>query len=485
MIDGSIRRQRTGAMAAALLTLLTTFLVTVPADADELAARLFDELGARFEQARTSQVPLLAPSSFDRADRAYSGARQSFERGRPLRAIRGQLDDATRYLDEAFTQAELARASLTEALAARQRARSANAPQLASASWEQAERALARAITTLERGRSDRGQTQATELTQTYAAAELEAIQQDVLGALRERLAAARAARLERLVPQTLTTAQQAHDDAQAALARDRYDTERPRTLAQQGFAQVAHAEHLAGIVQAINARETTLESVLLTMEAPLIEIAHALDVVPDLSRGIAAPAADTLDAIRSMQRSLADAELTIAERDETVASLRRALGGAAQETLTLNALLEEQQRRRHRLERVETLFRGDEAQVLRIGNQLIIRLVGLSFASGSAELRDTHRPLLAKALDAIRTFPDPIVTIEGHTDAVGAADANRRLSQQRADAVRRYLLDNSQLTQNQVAAMGFGDERPVATNDTPDGRARNRRIDIVIARVD
>jgi OmpA-OmpF porin, OOP family len=473
-------------MRSPLLTLACVLLLALPAlAAEDLKETLFVEIDARFERAKREQVPLLAPSAYDRAQRAYDAARTNFERGRALRNIRGQIDGANRHLDDGFAQAQLARVSLGAALAARVRAIDADARRHAPRTWENAERAFTRAIGTLEGGRSDRAQAQAAELASAFDAAELEAIQQRILGDLRRSLQGARESRLERLVPQTLAAAQSSHDQAEAALALDRYDTERPEALTRQGIEQAAHATHLAAVVNAVGNRETTLEAVLLGMEAPVIELAHALQVTPDLSHGITATAGEVLDGIRALQRALADAELTIEERNEAIASLQRALGGATQESLALNALLEEQSRRRARLERVETLFRGDEAQVLRIGNQLILRLVGLSFASGSAELRPEHQPLLAKALDAITTFPHPVVTIEGHTDTVGAADLNLRLSQQRAEAVRRHLLANSRLTEVQVAAMGFGDANPIATNDTSEGRARNRRIDIVIARVE
>jgi OmpA-OmpF porin, OOP family len=398
-----------------------------------------------------------------------------------VRTVRGPLDDAARHLDEAVDQARFARDTLAAALHAREKALAAQADTVARRRWEQIEQALARAVATLERGRTERAEAQAAELAEAYAATELDAIEHQVLGPLRERLETARRDRLDRLVPRTLDAAQATHDNAEAAIRADRHALDKPESMARLGLEQVSHARYLASIVEAVNARQRSLENVLLEMEAPLIEIAHALDVTPDLSHGTTQTARDAQSAIRALHRSLADTELALVERNEAIASLQRALGGATQESLALTAMLEEQRRRRARLERVETMFRHDEAQVLRTGNQLVLRLVGLSFASGSAELQPAHESLLAKALDAITTFPNAVVTIEGHTDAVGAADLNLRLSRQRAEAVRRYLLDRSRLTENQVAAMGFGDERPIATNETPNGRAANRRIDIVL----
>ncbi len=71
---------------------------------------------------------------------------------------------------------------------------------------------------------------------------------------------------------------------------------------------------------------------------------------------------------------------------------------------------------------------------------------------------------------------------MEGHTDAFGSDETNLMLSQERADAVRKYLLANMRdLSREDVGAVGFGESRPVANNETAEGRAKNRRIDVVI----
>jgi outer membrane protein OmpA-like peptidoglycan-associated protein len=70
---------------------------------------------------------------------------------------------------------------------------------------------------------------------------------------------------------------------------------------------------------------------------------------------------------------------------------------------------------------------------------------------------------------------------IEGHTDSQGADNANINLSQERADSVREYLIANLGLSQGRVQSVGYGKVSPIASNETPAGRAQNRRIDVVI----
>jgi outer membrane protein OmpA-like peptidoglycan-associated protein len=69
---------------------------------------------------------------------------------------------------------------------------------------------------------------------------------------------------------------------------------------------------------------------------------------------------------------------------------------------------------------------------------------------------------------------------VEGHTDSVGTDDFNQRLSEQRAGSVREFLIGQG-LNDSAITAEGFGKTEPVATNDTPEGRQRNRRVEIVV----
>jgi outer membrane protein OmpA-like peptidoglycan-associated protein len=129
----------------------------------------------------------------------------------------------------------------------------------------------------------------------------------------------------------------------------------------------------------------------------------------------------------------------------------------------------------------VQGTFGSQEAEVLLSGNQLMIRLYGLSFPVGSAEIRPDNFSLLTKVQRVLREYPNSLAAIEGNTDSQGNEDYNQALSQRRADAVREYLLANMSIAPESIAAVGFGESRPIANNETEEGRAKNRRIDIVV----
>ncbi|MCH4565024.1 OmpA family protein [Halomonas sp. EGI 63088] len=101
-----------------------------------------------------------------------------------------------------------------------------------------------------------------------------------------------------------------------------------------------------------------------------------------------------------------------------------------------------------------------------------------VTFAFDSAELRPQAEIILDEVASRLRENPDLRVRIDGHTDSVGSDEYNLDLSQRRAESVRDYLMSQG-IAGNRMTATGYGEERPVATNDTDEGRSLNRRVEI------
>lgn len=109
-----------------------------------------------------------------------------------------------------------------------------------------------------------------------------------------------------------------------------------------------------------------------------------------------------------------------------------------------------------------------------------IARLDSLAlFDSGKAELKPGSTKMLIKALVGIRAKPGWLIVISGHTDNTGDPAFNQQLSLQRAEAVRNWMRDTGAIAESCFAVQGYGVSRPLVTNDTPEGRATNRRVDI------
>ena len=127
-------------------------------------------------------------------------------------------------------------------------------------------------------------------------------------------------------------------------------------------------------------------------------------------------------------------------------------------------------------------LLNPSEGKVLfNAANDVVMRLHGLSFNVGQSDIRDPHVDLLAKVQEIIKMYPGRQLVIEGHTDLTGDPEANVKLSEKRAYAVMQYLRESMMLPADKVRAIGYGADRPVASNKSEDGRAKNRRIDIIV----
>lgn len=147
-------------------------------------------------------------------------------------------------------------------------------------------------------------------------------------------------------------------------------------------------------------------------------------------------------------------------------------------------ALTRRQERERMVNEIVADL--GDEASVvLAPDGKLTLQVPGLDFSVGSASLAPGQAGLMDRLAAAVGRFPGATVTVEGHTDDTGSRSANQTLSKRRADTVAGGLERRLNLAEGSITTVGYGPDRPVAPNSTAEGRARNRRIDIVVVPAD
>jgi outer membrane protein OmpA-like peptidoglycan-associated protein len=111
---------------------------------------------------------------------------------------------------------------------------------------------------------------------------------------------------------------------------------------------------------------------------------------------------------------------------------------------------------------------------------EILSRTGNIHFTSGSARLDQSSAPLLDSIVDIINRCPDLVVKIAGHTDSDGGAAANQRLSEARAASVARYLAEKG-VAADRMVSTGYGELQPVAPNDTPENKLRNRRIEFAV----
>jgi outer membrane protein OmpA-like peptidoglycan-associated protein len=453
-----------------------------------LRATLFAEVDQALAEARAANAELLAPATFTRGLEAYATAENDLTRGRGVDRVRDTLASSTEAFTNAAEAAEIASVTLASVLKTRADATNADAATFAAELWAEAGESFDSAARRLENGDIRGARSRADEAEVLFRDAELTAIKAQYLSQTRALLAEAEQARVPRLAPKTYERARSLLAEAERELSQNRYDTDLPRSLAQQANYEARHAIYLAGLIEKLREEEQSLEDVILSYEKPLSDISAAADKAAQLDKGIDPVVAELVAYIEGLREQATQAELDlvdtrmrVAELEEEIRDLDERLGGVSQERVALVQRLEAETRIREQFATIENMFERDEARVTREGNRMVIRLVGLTFQSGQDVVRPAYRPLLEKVRQAADVFPRSQIVVEGHTDAYGGDENNLALSRRRAEAVSAYLTNELGVPAVRISSVGYGETQPIANNDTEQGRSRNRRIDVII----
>ncbi|MGV8937521.1 MAG: OmpA family protein [Allorhizobium sp.] len=126
--------------------------------------------------------------------------------------------------------------------------------------------------------------------------------------------------------------------------------------------------------------------------------------------------------------------------------------------------------------------LQGTGISVTRMGDRIILNMPSnITFATDQDRVNPGFYPTLNSVAIVLRKFEKTLIDVNGHTDSTGSQEHNQALSERRALSVADYL-GSQGIDQRRVSALGFGQNQPIASNATPDGRAQNRRVEIQIA---
>ena len=192
------------------------------------------------------------------------------------------------------------------------------------------------------------------------------------------------------------------------------------------------------------------------------------------------AAAAEAARQKEAAEKAKADA---LAQQQALAAEADKARAAAAQsenlrqqaESLREQAEREKQELRARLLQQLNSILATRDT-----ARGLIANMSDVLFRSGSYELLPGARERLAKVSGIVLAYPNLHLQVEGHTDSIGGDEYNQQLSEQRAQAVRDYLVQQG-INQYSIESRGFGKTEPIASNDTPEGRQQNRRVELVL----
>jgi outer membrane protein OmpA-like peptidoglycan-associated protein len=125
--------------------------------------------------------------------------------------------------------------------------------------------------------------------------------------------------------------------------------------------------------------------------------------------------------------------------------------------------------------------LKGTGVSVTRVGENIVLNMPGnITFQTGSADLNTDFLKVLDSVGIVLKEYNKTLVVIAGHTDNVGSDENNQSLSQRRAESVGKYLAGR-QVASERMVVTGYGESRPVASNDSADGRQQNRRVELTL----
>lgn len=266
-----------------------------------------------------------------------------------------------------------------------------------------------------------------------------------------------------------------------------------------RGLSLATRAGELSKQIMQWRRKPESYENLVLKARENRLEVARALGIRVDDSNPAAdvdqARILDTIGELRASldkQRQKYQRQLTNQEAqyqlklDEQAEALRNELTQQQGTQLSemkeaFRAKLERETFETRRQQKLGAIFKKGEVEVLaNVDGSLLLRLTGLQFASGRTSVDKKYFDLLKRVQSGLELYPDRKVVIEGHTDNRGEPDVNQRLSLKRAETVRDFLIAAG-MDAGRLKALGYGEVRPVASNDYDRGRAMNRRIDIII----
>jgi outer membrane protein OmpA-like peptidoglycan-associated protein len=429
--------------------------------------------------ARNKGINVLAPTWFAQAETSLSEAKKLLDEGAELAKIFDDVATGRAQLRRAKEIAEVSKATLSDTIKARELAREAGSPVLGKdyADVENEFLKLTRAIEKNNLGYAQRNQ---PEVTEKFRQLEIRAIKVSTIGEVRNLLRISEKQKSDKIAPQSYAAAINKLAEADAFITENPYNKEQMGKLANEAL--FLSRRHLEIAEETKKIQQMGPEQIALWMEATLQQTARYLSA-PDMRDQSFDQQVENILATISAQQ--ADHEFTINKAKEQQIEIR----DLQQKTASLEGQSRKQQKRLMAQKRLNQLFlemqgyfNPDEAEVYKRENQLIIRLKAMHFPIGQSVIMPENYALLGKVQRTIRAFGEPDVIIGGHTDSTGPEPINEHLSQQRAEAVRQYLVANGTLPYDKIIAVGYGSMRPLATNSTEKGRAINRRIDVTIA---
>lgn len=500
-----------------LILFLLGFTIASAQDGSQTGDALYRKIQHLMDSTLLVDGNVFAPKTYEKAAKSYQKAKSAIGSAKKKRTIEKYLFETEEYAENTLKAAEVAKLTLQEYLEPREKAKAAKAPMLVSELYNKAEKQFIKATQNVESGNVKGGLKNADKAIPLFRTAELEAIRVEIMGTADLLIKKAIQGDADKYALSTLDKAKTARAKCDAILRNDRYEREKSIIESKRAEYEARHASNIAASVRSLQRNDQAWEKLMLVYEIQMGRIGKEVgqEHLP-FDRGPIAAADSLILYIKDLQsKSTSSGELSqqlveklratankldpnifttdpllladdLDNRVTTLLADSKQMTGeitdleAAKEEVA--AELESRTAREDKFRAAKVLINPSEGELLYSpANDIILRLHGLSFDVNKSDIQDKHMNLLEKIKQVIEMFDYSMIIIEGHTDSRGNPSANTSLSEKRAFSVMQYLRQMMLISADRIKAMGYGAHKPVASNETVDGRAKNRRIDIII----
>lgn len=464
-----------------------------PISKSENSMDLVNQLGNDLKNARDNQVDILAPGWFAKAEKSFLKARKRLNASDEISEILRNVSYGRAELHRAEEMAQLSKTALREVIKSRDEARAAGAESLGG-DYIEVEEQFLEMTRAIEENNLDWVHGNQEKVSRDYRQLELQAIKKHHLEGAEKLIQQAEKDGARKIAPRTLMLAQETLREADAYISEHPSEKENVQKRGRDAFFEARRLLNVTNQSQKLQTMEP--EEISLWVEKILYRATRKLSAPDRRDETFDTQVDKILDAIGTLQdgyelminkvaiqqAKMETMQKQIALLKESARELQDAEERLAREEKDTRERLEAERRFWQLFHEIQAEFEPTEAEVYKQGDRLFIRLKAIQFPVGKDIIMPRNYRLLRKVQRAILAFDWPNVLIEGHTDSTGSEAMNEELSERRAQAVREYFVANGTLPQGRIIADGYGSRRPLAPNETEEGRAINRRIDVVIS---
>jgi outer membrane protein OmpA-like peptidoglycan-associated protein len=452
-----------------------------PIAKSENPTELINQFEKDITNARRNSVNVLAPTGFAKAETSLKEAKEGLARGDKIAKILNYIAQGRAQLQEAEQKSQVSRTTLDAVIKGRDLARAAGATELGK-DYAEVEEEFLELTKAVEKGNLSSARKYRAKVKEDFRKLELRAIKIRTLGEVRKLLVKAKREGANKIAPRSYAIAQTRLKEADAFITNNPYKKEEMRQRANLALFMAQRVFEVARQCEKIKGMES--EQVTLMVEGVLYKIAGKLSAPDMRNQSFDTQVENIQGTIATLQNDRSFMIKNERDQQAQIAAFKiriAELEGKSQVEREARERLLAEKRFNQLFNQVQSFFESQEAETYKMGNKLVVRLKGIQFPVGKSVILPQNYALLSKIQRTIRTLGEVDVVIEGHSDSTGSAQLNEHLSEQRADAVRQYLVANETLPYDKIIAVGYGSIRPIASNKTSKGRAMNRRIDLII----